>query len=195
MFGQTYKVGDTTTYTFNMTQSSGNVVSASTVTQAIIKVYDNGDADMTQTITDMTMSMDGKPITIPPTALQPITMRVNKYGSPQGLAKGSATGGYAAAFEQFKDGISVGQTVAYSYSPPTDANAKTTGKLTFVSQDSAANFHMSADTTGQKSGFSHVEGDMRMDPTTHKLVSMDMTITLSGNLQSTSHMVMKLKSP
>jgi hypothetical protein len=174
-----------------MDQSVGKVNMTMTIAQEITKVYDNGDADLKETTSDVVMSMGGKDIKTPPTPS--ITMRIDKTGAPQGDASGNMGAGYAAVLSKLSGGISVGQTVPYDYANPAKPGSHDVGKITYVSADGPSKFHIISDTTDPKAGNSHLEGDMSFDTVSKKPLLMDLTITTTGAQKGTTHFVMTLK--
>jgi len=192
-FGRTYKVGEIDSYAVKMEQSTGNVVMSMTLTQEITKVYDNGDADMKETTSDMVMNIGGKQIQSPQTP--PVTLRVDKNGAPQGGSQSGMDGGFGAALSRITSGISVGQTVPYDYTNPGKAGTHDVGKITYVSADGSSKFHVVSDITDADKDTTHMEGDMSLDTASKKPISVDLTMTTTGKRANTTHLVMTLKTP
>ena len=91
---RTFKVGDVDNYKMNMKASigaMGEVEMTFVSSQKVLKVYDNGDADIETAVKDMKLMMMGNEMPMPGDQEPPKTVqRVNKYGSPVGEVQGDA---------------------------------------------------------------------------------------------------------
>lgn len=92
-FERKYAVGESDTYSMNMNIESGMgpIDVSMDMTQAVKKVYDNGDADVETTIGSMKVNAMGNEMTPPdPPAT---TRRMTKRGTPSAEGAGAPAGG------------------------------------------------------------------------------------------------------
>ena len=80
-FERKYTVGNKDVYSIAMDQGT-QMNSTMTDTQLVTKTYEDGSADITSTISDMKMKMNGKDMTVPAAAMTSTTMRTDKFGRP-----------------------------------------------------------------------------------------------------------------
>lgn len=88
-----YKVGDVDRYkmTFNAESAMGEISTTSTMTQKVVKVYPNGDADIEAVTTDTVITFAGQEM--PAGAEAPkTTTRVDKFGRPVKAENGKTSG-------------------------------------------------------------------------------------------------------
>jgi len=193
-FLRKYTVGDKDAYAATVVMGK-SMDSAMTETQAVTKVYDDGTADISVTMSDMKMKLNCKDTPIPAGAMAPITMHYDKYGSPM-ESKDSGGGVGAMPFSLsdtsvVRDGISVGQTV--SFDTPVKNKISSKGTVTFVGiTDGAAQLHVVSDSTSDGKPSGHVDGMMFMDMSTSKLSKADLTMGAPGG--ESTHMTMTRKA-
>lgn len=77
-----YKVGDVEKFSMevNAQTSFGEIIQKSKLIQKVLKVYDNGDADIEASNIDGVVSLGGQEMQSP--EMPAVTMRVNKFGIP-----------------------------------------------------------------------------------------------------------------
>lgn len=131
-----YKVGDVDAYHITMKMQGAMAMTMSMdSTQKVLKVYDNGDADVESTVSDGKMDMMGMKRSLP--SVSPTTTRLTKYGTPVGGvpdAKGKRMQmDFAKYMRQLpKDEMKVGQTV--DFNEVESADGKTVAKGTSTLQ-------------------------------------------------------------
>lgn len=154
---RTYKVGDSDKYSMalNMSSAMGEIAVKTAMTQKVIKVYDNGDADIETTITSMSVNAMGNEMS--PPAPAPTTGRYNKFGTQ--IDSGKATRNrmgfdfmkYATMVSE--KGFKVGETLQIDYKDPD--NPKNTSKGTVKADsvtDGIVKLLVNLDVTNEQTG-------------------------------------------
>lgn len=142
-FSRTYKAGEKDKYAFKVQTKTpmGDVDMTMSMTQEILKVYDNGDADQKTTIADMKMMMNGTDMSsmLPPGAMgQPVIVRINKNGMAVAKTKAPANQGMMGGMGDLvalgnflsEKAFKVGQPVPIDISDPKDPKTKVKGTMT-----------------------------------------------------------------
>jgi len=185
-FGRTYAVGDVDSYHMKMNIEGALALEMNMdVAQKVVKVYDNGDADVEATVSGGKMTMAGNNVPIP--ATKPTTSRIDKYG---GFVSGGAQGRSAMSmdFSKFarklpKEGLTPGQTINVEEVGTEGDKVKVKGTYKLESvEEGVAKLHSILDISSEK-----ITTPMHMDVTTfietagNKLKRMEGKMTnLSG---------------
>lgn len=132
-----YKVGDVDAYRITMKMQGAMVMTMSMDSiQKVVKVYDNGDADVESTISDGKMDMMGMKRPIP--SGTPTTTRLTKYGTPVGGVPDAKGKRMQMDFVKYmrqlpKDEMKVGQTVEFNEVQSADGKTTAKGTTTLAS--------------------------------------------------------------
>lgn len=132
-----YKVGDADTYHITMKMEGSMAMNMSMdSTQKVVKVYDNGDADVESTVSGSKMEMMGMKRSLPSGGAT--TMRMTKYGTPVGGAPEANGKRVQMDFSKYvrqvpKDAMKVGQTVDFSEVESEDGKTVAKGTTTLES--------------------------------------------------------------
>ena len=189
-FLRKYEMGDKDVYLTEVKTGTTSDITM-TMTQTVTKLYDDGSADVSSASSNMKMVLNGKDTPVPTEAMAPISMRLDKYGSPIDSSGASAgSGGMPFAISQIsslRNGIDVGQTVPWDTSAAAKLGSK--GTVTFVGiEDGGAKLHIASDTFSDGKPDGHIDGTMLMQMSSGKVLKADMTTLLTGG--ESSHMTM-----
>ncbi len=121
-----YVVGEKDSYKYKLSLETGqgSVDVAMTQAQAVVKVYDNGDADIESSTSGLSVKFNGQDVPVPAPPNQKDTRRYTKQGVPVSLTQGGRGGMQGGmAFAQFLNvladkPLTVGQTVPVEYTLP-----------------------------------------------------------------------------
>jgi hypothetical protein len=189
-----YVEGASDAYTMKMTMNSsmGEVAMSMGMLQKIVKVYDNGDADIETSTSDMVVNVGGQEIRPPSGKAE--SMRFSKYGIPL-TAKKAAGGGID--FSRFgtyfgEKELAVGET--YSFDQVEKDNpknhAKGTAKLLSI-ENGKAKLAILVDSFKDKvEKPMHLEGTVVLDAATCKMLRFEGKATelppMGGGMTVTS---------
>lgn len=118
-FERTYKVGESDAYGMKMSVSMaamGEVQIHFKSTQKVVKVYEDGAADIETTTTDMKVMMGGNELPTPEAPAQVTKQKYDKFGNPLGKPEGSKGMGEEMNFTRFgsafgQAGLEVGKEI------------------------------------------------------------------------------------
>lgn len=125
-----YKVGDKDLYTMSMKLelAAGEITVAGEMTQTVLKVYENGDADLETKTGELTVNAMGQENKVPATPAT--TQKVNKFGQPMEAPKGQDMAPFLMLGGLFGDGnLKVGETKTIDQSTPSDEKSKVKGTI------------------------------------------------------------------
>lgn len=130
---RTYKLGEIDKYsmTLDMTSQMGQISVKTSMSQKVVKVYDNGDADIETTVTAMSVNAMGNEMN--PPAPAPTTSRFNRYGVDISKSK-SSRNRMGMDFMKYatmvtEKGLKVGETVPVDYKDPDNPKNTTKGTV------------------------------------------------------------------
>ena len=132
-FVRTYKEGDKDSYKLSMQMSmqGGSADMTMKMTSLVKKVYENGDADIESSVSDMKITFNGQ--TMSPPAQPPTTTKVNKSGMPVAgsTARGRGMSGDFLRYATFlgEKGIKVGETIDIDQAETADSKTRIKGTL------------------------------------------------------------------
>ncbi len=171
-----YVVNESDTYKTNMTMASsaGELKISFESTQAVKKVYENGDADIESAIANMVVNMAGNEFK--PPAQPPMTMRIDKFGVPTKADKNSRRFNFARFGSYFGNSeLTVGQSVAFDQIDKENPKNHVKGTAKLIGIDAGkAQISITADSfTDGAEKPTHVEGMSTIDAATGKLVRFE----------------------
>lgn len=115
-FERKFKEGDKDSYklAMSMNMNGGEVNVTMKTSQLVKKVYENGDADVETTTSDLKVNFNGQEMSPPPQ--KPRTMRINKNGMPVNAQSSAGQRGMNMNFMRYatvwgSQGLKVGETV------------------------------------------------------------------------------------
>jgi hypothetical protein len=179
-FSRHLKEGDQDAYKMHISGSTqqGDIDFSMKMQQLVAKVYDNGDADLTTTITEFHLMMGGNEIPVP--APQPSTIKVDKNGMPKEMPQGiQGRMQFMRYMTSFYDkDIKVGDTINVDSVDPKEAKNKTTGTIKFDSiADGTAKVVADLTTTSADTdGPSKIHMTMYINAATSKLNKLEGTV-------------------
>ncbi len=142
-FNRQYKAAEETNYTMSLglASSMGSVDIKLTTHEVVKKVYDNGDADLETSLTDMHVLFNGNEMPAGNQANQKSTRRVSKFGVPVGKSQTAGRTQMGMEFLRFANlspdkPMKVGDTFAVNEVSKEDPKSKVIGTIKL---DSIAN--------------------------------------------------------
>ncbi|HEY3780208.1 MAG TPA: hypothetical protein VGL56_03930 [Fimbriimonadaceae bacterium] len=190
--------GDTDNYKMHIsgTMQQGDIDFTMKMQQLVAKVYDNGDADLTTTISDFHLTMGGNEMPIP--APPPSTVKVDKNGMPKEIPAGPQGRMQFLRYMSslFDKDIKVGDTVNVNTTDPKDPKNKTTGTIkldsvtdgmakltgdittTMSDADAPAKVHMTMYVNVATSKMSKLEGTVDAMPVAQGMSMSDVKISM-----------------
>jgi len=176
--GHKFVVGDSDVYGVGVQAhtSAGEIDLSSDTTRKVVKVYDNGDADIETKVANLTVVIGGQPYPTP--EQPPNTTRVNKMG----MAVSQASKSTALNFMQFglyfgEQDLSVGQKNTFEHSDEKDPKNHYKASVKLLSRDGdKAKISVVVDSfTSHQDTPMHLEGTATVDAATNRLISFTGT--------------------
>jgi hypothetical protein len=134
-----YKQGDKDSLKMKFSGSTqiGDLAGTSTVVISVDKVYDNGDADVTSTLTELKATLGGNEVPVPPSP--PRTERVDKNGNPTDPSKAQNSPFEITKYMQALYGrdLKVGDTFTLDKTNPDKSKISGTVKLDSIADGMA----------------------------------------------------------
>lgn len=178
--GRTYVAGDSDKYVLklNATTEMGDIAVTANATLTVKKVYDNGDADIESTTSNMKLNFGGNEIE-PPSMPEPITTKYNKYGLALTKAgsRGVSLGRFGSYFGEKE--LKVGETFTFDNADEKNPKIHTKGSAKLVSVEGGkATLAVVIDnyTEGNEQPM-HLDGKVVVDAATSKMLHFEGNAT------------------
>ena len=174
-----YSVGDADQYTIKVDakSSGGPLTIASQMSKIVTKTYDDGDADIETTVSNLAITLDGSPIPFP-TTQKPSPTKYDKYGMPISAA-GKSLGLSFLRFGTFYGDkeLNLGDTYKLEQVDAKDPKNQYTGTVKLVAlADGKATLAISIDGVAEGSGPGlHLEGTAIVSADSDRLISFKGT--------------------